>query len=120
MRSRQSGEGKIGCILWIAVAVIAGMIAFKMIPVRIQSAELYDFMVEQAKWASNRPPDAIKKAIVQRAKELELPLSADDVEVQRVGDRIKMEAEFTVPVEFPGYTYNWEFHHMVDRSIFIF
>lgn len=120
MRSRQSGEGKIGCIFWLAALAIAGMVAYKMIPVRIQSAELYDFMVEQAKWAANRPPDAIKKSIVERAQELNLPVDPDKVQVQRHGDRIKMEAKFTVPVEFPGYTYNWEFHHLVDRSIFIF
>jgi hypothetical protein len=120
MRTRQSGQGRIGCILWLAAFAIAGLVAYKMIPVRIQSAELYDFMVEQAKWAGNRPPDAIKKAIVQRAKELELPLEQDAVTVQRNGDRIRMEAEFTVPVEFPGYTYYWDFHHQVDRTIFVF
>jgi hypothetical protein len=106
--------------LWLAALAIAAMVAYKMIPVRIQSAELYDFMVEQAKWAGNQPSDAIKKSIVQRAKELDLPLAADDVRVEKAGDRIRMEAKFTVPVEFPGYTYYWDFHHMIDRSIFIF
>ena len=120
MRSRQSGDGKIGCVLWLAVFAIAGLIAYKMIPVRIQSAELYDFMVEQAKWAANQPSDGIKKAIVSRAKELDLPVEADDVRVEKGGDRIRMEAQFTVPVEFPGYTYYWDFHHMVDRTIFVF
>ena len=120
MSSRQSGQGKIGCFLWIAAFAIAGMAAYKMIPVRIQSAELYDFMVEQAKWSGNAPADAVKKAIVQRAKELDLPVEADAVRVERIGNRIRMEAEFTVPVEFPGYTYYWDFHHMVDRTIFVF
>ena len=120
MRSRQSGDGKIGCILWIAAFAIAALAAYKMIPVRIQSAELYDFMVEQAKWAANQPTDAIKKAIVQRARELELPVEPEDVRVEKGADRIRMEAQFTVPVEFPGYTYYWDFHHLVDRSIFIF
>ena len=120
MRSRQSGDGKIGCILWIAVFAVAALVAYKMIPVRIKSAELYDYMVEQAKWASNASSENIKKAIVQRAKELELPVDPENVRVERSGDRIKMEAKFTVPVEFPGYTYYWDFHHMVDRNIFIF
>jgi hypothetical protein len=121
MGSRQSGQGKIGCFLWLLGLAIAGLMAFKMIPVRIQSAELYDFMDEQAKWAANRPSEAIKKSIVDRARELELPLDPDNVKVEKLtGDRIRMEAKFTVPVEFPGYTYMWNFHHQVDRQIFIF
>jgi len=30
-----------------------------------------------------------------------------------------MSAQFTVPLEFPGYTYEWEFDLQVDRPIFI-
>lgn len=30
-----------------------------------------------------------------------------------------MEVEYTIPVEFPGYTYQWNFHHKLDRPIFI-
>lgn len=121
MANRQAGQGKIGCFLWIVALAIASLAAYKMIPVRIQSAELYDFMDEQAKWASNRPADAIKKTIVDRAKELGIPIDPDKVKVEKLsGDRIRMEARYTVPVEFPGYTYNWEFHHQIDRQIFIF
>jgi len=33
---------------------------------------------------------------------------------------VRMRAQFTVPLEFPGYTYNWEFDLQVDRGIYIF
>ena len=31
-----------------------------------------------------------------------------------------MRVQFTVPLEFPGYTYNWDFDLKVDRSLYIF
>jgi hypothetical protein len=117
---RQSGQGKIGCALWVIGAVIAGMVAFKMIPVKVKSAELYDFMVDQAKWAGNQTNDALKKSIVNKAHELGLPLDDKGVQVEKDRDRVRMEAVYTVPVEFPGYTYYWEFHQLVDRNIYIF
>ena len=39
---------------------------------------------------------------------------------QRNGDRLRMRATYTVPLEFPGYTYHWNFDHQVDVPIFIF
>jgi len=36
------------------------------------------------------------------------------------GDKIRMRVQFMVPLEFPGYTYEWEFDLRVDRSIYIF
>jgi hypothetical protein len=119
MRSRHSGQGKLGCILWLALVAVTGMVAYKMIPIKVRSSELHDYMVEQAKWAANNTTDVLEKSILARAKELSLPLTEEGVTVEKVRERIKMEAVFTVPVEFPGYTYNWTFHFMVDRPIFI-
>jgi hypothetical protein len=122
MRKRiaERGEGNLGCILWLLVLGLAVLISWKLVPVKVASAELYDFMDEQAKFASaNTTAEDVKKNILQRAAELKLPLDKDHVKVERIGDRILMEADYTVPVEFPGYTYNWHFHHELDRPIFI-
>lgn len=118
--SRQAGQGKIGCALWLLAFFLAALVAYKMIPVKVKSAELYDFMVDQAKWAGNATNDALEKSILAKANELGLPLDEKDVEVQKDRDRVRMEATYTVPVEFPGYTYYWRFHQLVDRNIYIF
>ena len=119
-RSRQSGQGKLGCALWILAFVVAGMVAFKMVPVKVKTSELHSFMVDQAKWAGNSTTDALKKSILAKALELGLPLDEKGVNVQKDRDHVRMEVVYTVPIEFPGYTYNWQFHELVDRSIFIF
>lgn len=119
-KSAQRGEGNVGCVVWLIVVAIAVLIGWKAIPVKIRSAELYDHMVDLTKYAASATPEQLEKQILDRARELELPLDKDHVTVQRVGERIKMTAEYTVPLEFPGYTYNWSFDHEVDRPIFIF
>ncbi len=119
-RTGQRGEGNLGCILWLIVLAVAIGFSWKAVPVKIASAELYDYMVEQAKFAHNAKPDTIKKRVLFKAKELKLPLDQKNLKVERVGDRIRMNAEYTVPVEYPGYTWNWKFEHNVDRGIYYF
>ena len=119
-RAAEAGSGNVGCILWLVVLGIAVLIAWKAIPVKIRSAELYDHMVEITKFGARTTPEEIEKDILAKARELDLPLDKEHVKVERIGDRLKMEATYTVPLEFPGYTYNWRFDHQVDRPLFIF
>lgn len=118
-RRSEAGDGKLGCIIWLLLVAIGIMIGWKAIPVKIASSELYDFMVEQAKWAGGATTDAIAKSIVVKAKELELPVDPKDVKVEKNGDRIIMHVIYTVPLDFPGYTYEWRFDHRVDRNIYL-
>ena len=119
-RRSERGEGNLGCVLWLLALGLATLIAWKAVPVKIQSTQLYDFMDEQAKFAAARtPPEEIAKQIVNRAHQLDIPLEKQDVHVTKDGDRIFMEVEYTIPLQFPGYTYQWHFHQKLDRPIFI-
>ena len=119
-RRTERGEGNVGCILWLVALGIALLIAWKAVPVKIQSAELYDFMDETAKFRAERTPtEELEKQIVDRARQLGIPLDKKNVRVERRGDRVYMEVEYTIPVEFPGYTYLWHFRQTLDRPIFI-
>jgi len=119
-RTAERGEGNLGCILWVLLLAVAVLLAWKLIPVKVNSAELYDYMDELARFSAGKePPEEIKKKILARANELRLPLDKDHVTVERAGDRIRMSVDYTVPVDFPGYTYMWHFQHELDRPIFI-
>ena len=117
---RERGEGKIGCVLWTLALILAAMVAMKMVPVKIASAQMHDFIEDQAKFAANTPPDEIKRRILVQARDLELPVDEKQVVVVRIGDSIRMSCTYTVPVDLPFYTYNWTFTHQVNRPIFIF
>jgi hypothetical protein len=119
-RTAERGDSNLGCIVWLVVLAIAVLISWKMIPVKVNSAEMADYMVEVAQFHSARkPPEELKKMILTRASELNIPLTKENVTVVRTGDRIRMTVEYTIPVDFPGYTYNWHFRHELDRPIFI-
>ncbi len=119
-RSAEAGSGNLGCILWVVLLAVAVLIAWKAIPVKVRSAELYDHMEEMTKFGARTTPEDMEKDIINKAHELDLPLDKEHVKVERIGDRVKMEASYTVPLDFPGYTYNWHFDHQLDRPLFIF
>lgn len=120
-RSAQTGEGKIGCIFWLLALIIGVVIAWEVIPIKMRSVQLHDFMEDQAAVATYaRDTEAMKKRILAKARELDIPLDKDHLEVTRIGDRVRMKATYTIPAEFPGYTYNWKFEHEIDRNLYIF
>jgi len=119
-RRSERGEGNLGCILWVLALALVVLIAWKAVPVKIQSSELYDYMDELAKFHSERtPPEELEKMIMDRAKQLQIPLEKKDVRVERNGDRIFMEVEYSVPVDILGMTYQWHFHQKLDKPIFL-
>lgn len=119
-RTPDRGEGKLGCVIWLIILALAGLIAYKAIPVKLASSQLYDYMDDQARFGARVSPEALRSRIVRRAKELELPVRERDVKVAKRGGMIRMECQFTVPVNVLGYTYDWDFDLVVDRQIFIF
>jgi len=116
----QRGEGRVGCIFWTAVLCIAVFLSWKLIPVKVNNAELVDYMTEVAQFQSaQKPPEELTKMIIARAGELGIPLTKENVTVVRNGDRIRMTMDYTDPVDLLVFTYNWHFHHELDRPIFI-
>lgn len=118
-RLTRTGEGRLGCFLWMSLVALFVLIAWKVVPIRIASSELSSYMEEQAKFAYRASPEALKKRILAKARELELPVDPKRVKVERRGPRIVLTCSYTVPVEFPFYTYNWKFDIKVDRPVFM-
>ncbi|MEM7051685.1 MAG: hypothetical protein AAF604_18605 [Acidobacteriota bacterium] len=120
-RAGERGEGRIGCLFWSLLLGIAVIVAWEMVPIKIRTAEFYDYMIDQAAIATNdRSEENIKRRILRKAAELDIPLDKKNLVVKRIGDRIQMRASYMIPAEFPGYTYEWKFEHEVDRNLYIF
>lgn len=118
---REAGEGRLGCIIWSLALVAVIVVAWQMVPVKVRTAELQDYMIDEANFASRRTAERIKTRVLERADELDLPVTAKNLTVSKERERIRMHTEYTVVVEFPfGFTYDWDFEHDVDRPIFYY
>ena len=117
-RRGEAGEGQAGCLVGLVFLFIAIFIAYKMIPVKVKAAELRQAVVDDAKSAGTHNDERITKQILAKAQETGLPVTEDDITVNRNANEIKVDVEYTVPVVFPGYTYQWHAHHVAENPLF--
>ncbi len=117
-RSGQRGDGNIGCFFWLLVLFVVGLILWKAVPVKIATAELYDFSVELTKFSAKASPEELRSRILKKAKELNLPVSPKQIEIEKTKERVKIRLNYMVPLDFPGYTYEWKIEDVIDRPIF--
>ena len=73
---------------------------------------------DDAKSAGMMNDEKIRAAIMAKARENNLPLSDDGLKISRGGNQITITADFVVPIDFPGYTYNMSFHEEKSNPIF--
>lgn len=114
----QRGEGRLSFVFWLVVIAIAGMIGFEAIPVRYRMAQLQDFMVESAERARFNNARQIEEAILRKARSLDLPLVDKALDVTISGGKIRIDADYTVTLDFMFTSYDWHKKHHIDRSIY--
>jgi hypothetical protein len=117
-RWRERGEGQMGCLFGLVILLIGVLIAYKMIPVKVKAAEMRDIVQDEARAAGQHSDKRIMETILIRAQQLNLPIAKENVSISRAANIIVVDVKYTVPVVFPGYTYNWNFHHKAENPIF--
>ena len=119
MRNRRElGEGRLGCLFGLILLLIAGMVAYKMIPVKVKTADMRDSVQNEARSAGQHNDASILKALLLKAESLQLPIAEKDITIVRAGGEIRVDVDYTVPVKFPGFLYQWHFHHHAENPIF--
>ena len=114
----ERGENQIGCLLGLILLGLAIFVAWKMIPVKVKAAELRQTVVDEAKSAGTHNDDRIRGAILAKAREDSLPISDEDIKIVRANGEITVTVTYTIPIVFPGYTYNWHLEHSTTNPIF--
>ena len=56
--------------------------------------------------------------ILAKAREDNMPITEDNVKIRRGNNEITVELNYVVPIEFPGYTYQWHINNTATNPIF--
>jgi hypothetical protein len=111
MRFSETGAGRIKTVLSIVFLVFVIYSGIKIIPVYVNSYELDDYIREQTPyWLTQRArPEVIQKSILDKAQDLGLPVTADQVQVEAPGSIVTVNLDYTVPVDLIVYTLQLHF-----------
>ncbi len=93
--------------------VLAGVyVGFKLLPPYFNSYQFQDAVESEARLAANSPmrtEQDIRDAVYKRALEYDVPLTIDQINVQRSGSEVQIWAKYTIHVELPGYPMDLKF-----------
>lgn len=100
----------------VGVIVAVALLGIKIVPVFFSNYQFEDSIKEEALHStySTRSEDDIRDAIIKRARNYDITLTAAQVHVSRTGvngnGSLTIEAEYSVPIDLPGYSTTVEFH----------
>jgi hypothetical protein len=123
MRTRRSTEGGSANVKFLVVMAIIGACVYGgylYVPIAYQAhtfKELMQHYVDVAS-AEGQKPEWVAEQLVKNFPEYEIPKDAVVTHAKR-DSRIEVRVQFTKQVEFPGYTYNYEFDQTVKSTAFL-
>ncbi len=95
----------------LAIVVAGFYMAWVLIPPYYNNYSFQDELDNQARMAvySQLTDMQVAEALAKKAKELEIPLTAEQIHVQRSGAEITISTEYTVSVQTPVKTFDLKF-----------
>jgi hypothetical protein len=104
----------------MAVIGLVAYMGYMYLPVAYQAYLFKDLMQHDVDVASSQgyPPSWVKDQLVKSAPEYGVPADAVIEPTQR-DNRIEVTVQFVRPIEFPGYTYQYNFDHTVKSTAFL-
>jgi hypothetical protein len=114
----EAGEGNFGCLVGLVIMLAGIFIAYKIIPVKVKAADLRQVITDESKSAGQHNDGRIRAAILTKAREVELPVTDDEITINRTSTNIHVTVEYTVPIDFPGKVYQWHIKSEAENPIF--
>ena len=95
----------------IAVLILLGIMAIRLIPPYIENFRLQQYVNDLAADAgmASQPPETIRANIMTKAAALGLPVRETDVRVTRLENVLKIQVLYLVHVELLGYAVDLHF-----------
>lgn len=115
---RGGARGKF--IVFIAIFAVIVFVGYMYIPVALDAYYFKDIMRNKVDMAVAQGYDAawVKDQLTKGGPEYHVPPEAVITPSQK-DNRMEVRVQFTRPISFPGYTYNYEFDYTAKSTAFL-
>jgi hypothetical protein len=116
----ERGGATLKFLIVIAIIGCVAFVGFKFVPVAYQSYLFKDLMQHNVDVAATQgyQPQWVKDQLFKSLPEYNIPQTAEITPGQR-DNRVEVTVQYTLPIEFPGYTYHYEFDHTARSTAFL-
>ncbi|HEX5873959.1 MAG TPA: hypothetical protein VFY60_04875 [Pyrinomonadaceae bacterium] len=119
-RSGERGSANLKFVIVMAILAASAYAGYLYVPVAFQANAYKDLMQHYADVAAAQgyKPSWAGEQLVKSAPEYSVPTNAIITPTQR-DNRIEVRVQFIRVIEFPGYTYHYEFDETVKSTAFL-
>jgi hypothetical protein len=119
-RANERGGARLKFLIFAVIVAALGVAGYSYIPVAYKAYMYKDLMQHYVDVAAAQGYQAawVSDQLTKSEAEYDVPKTAVITPVQRDG-RIEARVQFTRDIEFPGYTYQYEFDHTARSTPFI-
>ena len=119
-RSSERGSGRLQFLIVMTVIVAVAYAGYLYVPVAFRAHTYKDLMQHYADVAATQgyAPSWAGEQLLKSSAEYDIPQNAIITPIRR-DERVEVRVQYVKPIEFPGYTYNYEFDHTVKSTAFL-
>lgn len=119
-KSSERGSGRLQFLIVMTVIVAVGYAGYLYVPVSFRAHTFKDLMQHYADVAAMQgyAPSWAGEQLLKSSAEYDVPQNAIITPIRR-DERVEVRVQYVKPIEFPGYTYNYEFDHTVKSTAFL-
>ena len=119
-RPNERGGSRLKFIVFVVIVVAVAYSGYLYIPVQFDAYRVKDAMQGEVDRATalGYPVTRIAEDLKKTLPEYNVPADAIITPSQQQ-NRIFVRVQYTRPIEFPGYTYNYEFDHTAQSTDFL-
>ena len=119
-RNSEFGGARLKLLIALAVIALVGYVGYVYIPVAVDAYYFKDTMQNKVNLAAAQGYDGawISDQLSKSKAEYHVPEDAVITPAQKEG-RMEVRVQFTRPIPFPGYTYNYNFDYTAQSTNFL-
>lgn len=119
-KSGERGSARLKFILFMALVISGVYIGYVSIPVAYNAYVWKDLMQHKVDVAATQgyPASWVGDQLKKSAVEYGIPADAE-ITAGPLDQRIQVRVQYTKPIEFPGYTYQYQFDHTAKSTEFL-
>jgi flagellar basal body-associated protein FliL len=116
----EKGKGALQTIIVIIILFVIVYMMVKFFPTFHKSYKFNEEVKKEARAARGRPgyEDVIKRNLIDKARELELNITRDNIKVELNEAFVSIEVDYYIEVETPVYTFKRHFTPKHENPLF--
>ena len=119
-RSGERGSASLKFVIVMAILIACAYAGYLYIPVAFHANTYKDLMQHYVDVAATQgyKPSWVQEQLMKSAPEYDVPDNALYTPSTQ-DNRVEIRVQYVKAIEFPGYTYNYEFDHTVKSTAFL-